>query len=658
MEDKQSMHKLMNLLRLSAILIILLHLYFYLYPCFQKYGFVNDHVDNVFIKLIKTGIFKNSFVTRIFSFLLLSLSCIGTKGMKNENITKQAVVFYIGLGAVLFFGSFLILYTDVSNVVIAFFYALIMFVGFALMLKGGTYASRLFNTDSMKDLFNEDNETFPQETLPKLNEFSVNLDSIFIYKKKKMAGKINIVNPFRATMVLGTPGSGKTFAIMNEFIMQHIEKGFSMYIYDYKFPDLTRLAYNVLLQNLGGYKIPPKFYIINFDDLKRSHRCNPLLPSLMTDIVDAYQSTYTVMLCLNKTWITKQGDFFVESPINFVTAAMWFLRVYEDGKYCTFPHVIEFINRPYEEIFPIMMSYQELENYVSPFKSAFDKGALDQLEGQIASAKIGLSRMASPQLYWVMTGNDFTLDINNPADPKVLCVGNNPDRQDIYSAALGLYNARLVKLINKKGQNKTSLVVDELPTTYIRGLDNLIATARSNKISTCLGFQDYSQLIRDYGDKEAKVIINTIGNVFAGSVSGDTAEQLSKRFGKINQRKQSISYGTENVSMSNSVQLDMMIPASKISNLTQGNFVGAVADNFDEAIKLKIFNAEIKPDMEKLKKLTESSQELPIIYSFLDDNGKDIMRETIQANYSQIKQDVKTICANELERLGIVLENA
>lgn len=658
MEDKQAMHKLMNLLRLCAILILLLHLYFYLYPCFEKYGFVNNHVDDIFFKFIKTGIFHNSFITRFFSFLLLSLSCIGTKGIKNEKITRQAVFFYIGLGIIMFFASSFILNTDVSNPLIASIYALLMFIGFAFILKGGTYASRLLNTDGMKDLFNEDNETFPQETLAIVNEFSVNLNSVFIYKKKQRAGKINVVNPFRATMVLGTPGSGKSFAIINEFIMQHIEKGFSMFIYDYKFPDLTRLCYNVLLQNISGYKIAPKFYIINFDDLKRSHRCNPLLPSLMTDIVDAYQSTYTVMLCLNKSWITKQGDFFVESPINFVTAAMWFLRVYDNGKYCTFPHVIEFINRPYEEIFPIMMSYQELENYVSPFKSAFDKGALEQLEGQIASAKIGLSRMASPQLYWVMTGNDFTLDINNPVEPKILCVGNNPDRQDIYSAALGLYNARLVKLINKKGQNKTSLIVDELPTTYIRGLDNLIATARSNKISTCLGFQDYSQLIRDYGDKEAKVIINTIGNVFTGSVSGDTAEQLSKRFGKINQRKQSVSYGTENVSISNSVQLDMMIPSSKISNLTQGSFVGAVADNIDEAIKLKIFNAEIKPDMEKLKKLTASSKDLPIIYSFLNEDNKDIMNETIQANYRQVKMDVKTICANELERLGIVLEKA
>lgn len=181
----------------------------------------------------------------------------------------------------------------------------------------------------------------------------------------------------------------------------------------------------------------------------------------------------------------------------------------------TFPHAIEFLNKKYADTFTILTSYPELENYLSPFMDAWEGGAQDQLQGQIASAKIPLSRMISPALYWVMTGDDFSLDINNPKEPKILCVGNNPDRQNIYSAALGLYNSRIVKLINKKGQLKSSVIIDELPTIYFRGLDNLIATARSNKVAVCLGFQDYSQLTRDYGDKESKVIQNTVGNIFS-----------------------------------------------------------------------------------------------------------------------------------------------
>ena len=199
--------------------------------------------------------------------------------------------------------------------------------------------------------------------------------------------------------------------------------------------------------------------------------------------------------------VQKQGDFFVESPIVLFAAIIWYLRIFEGGKYCTFPHAIEFLCRKYEDIFPILTSYPELENYLSPFMDAWLGGAADQLQGQIASAKIPLSRMISPQLYWIMTGVDFTLDINNPKEPKILCVGNNPDRQNIYGAALGLYNSRIVKLINKKGMLKSSVLIDELPTIYFKGLDNLIATARSNKVAVCLGFQDFSQLKRDYGRK-------------------------------------------------------------------------------------------------------------------------------------------------------------
>ncbi|NCB45096.1 MAG: conjugal transfer protein TraG, partial [Clostridia bacterium] len=429
-----------------------------------------------------------------------------------------------------------------------------------------------------------------QETRLMANDYSVNLPTKFFYKKKQHNGWINIVNPFRATIVLGTPGSGKSYAVINNFIKQQIEKGFAMYIYDFKFDDLSTIAYNHLLKHQDVYKVVPKFYVINFDDPRRSHRCNPINPAFMTDISDAYESAYTIMLNLNKTWIQKQGDFFVESPIILLAAIIWYLKIYENGKYCTFPHAIEFLNKKYSDIFPILTSYPELENYLSPFMDAWEGGAQDQLQGQIASAKIPLSRMISPQLYWVMSGDDFTLDINNPDEPKILCVGNNPDRQNIYSAALGLYNSRIVKLINKKGRLKCSVIIDELPTIYFRGLDNLIATARSNKVAVCLGFQDFSQLNRDYGDKEAKVVMNTVGNIFSGQVVGETAKMLSDRFGKVLQKRQSLTINRNDKSTSISTQMDSLIPASKISNLSQGMFVGAVSDNFDEKIEQKIFH--------------------------------------------------------------------
>lgn len=283
---------------------------------------------------------------------------------------------------------------------------------------------------------------------------------------------------------------------------------------------------------------------------------------------------------------------------------------------------------------------------------AWEGGAQDQLQGQIASAKIPLSRMISPQLYWVMTGNDFTLDINNPKEPKILCVGNNPDRQNIYSAALGLYNSRIVKLINKKGQLKSSVIIDELPTIYFRGLDNLIATARSNKVAVCLGFQDYSQLNRDYGDKESKVVQNTVGNIFSGQVVGESAKTLSDRFGKVLQKRQSMTINRQDKSTSISTQMDSLIPASKISNLTQGMFVGAVSDNFDERIEQKIFHAEIVVDNVKVSAEMKNYRKIPILTNFINTEGVDLMEEEIQKNYSQIKADIGQIVKEELERIS------
>lgn len=530
-------------------------------------------------------------------------------------------------------------------------YVLTLLGGYLALLTAGVWARRLLHTTLARDPFNDDNESFEQEARLLENEYSVNLPTRYYYRGEWRPGMINVINPFRATMVLGTPGSGKSYAVVNSYIRQQIEKGFAMYIYDFKFDDLSLLAYNHLLHHLDAYPTRPRFCVINFDDPRRSNRCNPIAPEFMTDISDAYESAYTIMLNLNKTWIQKQGDFFVDSPIILLAAIIWYLKIYDGGRCCTFPHAVEFLNQPYEKIFPVLTSYPELENYLSPFMDAWRGNAQDQLQGQIASAKIPLSRMISPQLYWVMTGNDFSLDINNPASPKILCVGNNPDRQNIYSAALGLYNSRIVRLINKKGRLKSSIIIDELPTIYFRGLDNLIATARSNRVAVCLGFQDFSQLERDYGDKEAKVIFNTVGNIFSGQVVGDTARTLSDRFGKIVQLRESQSVSNENITHSTNTQLDALIPPSKISNLTQGMFVGSVADNVDQPLPQKIFHARIELDSAAIQAEERRFVPIPQISSFLDEEGTDRMEEIIRENYYRIKSDVEQIVKTEIMRI-------
>lgn len=618
-DDLRGLAKIMAFMRAVSILLLLMHFYWFCYSFFLGKGWTLQVINKILGNFQRTAsLFSHTIYTKIFAVVLLALSCLGTKGVKNEKIIWSKIASALIVGFILFFLNTPLLKLSADLAISLYIFT--TSAGYISLMMAGVWISRLLRTNLMSDVFNNENESFMQETKLMQNEYSVNLPTKFYYKGKWNEGWINVVNPFRASIVLGTPGSGKSYAIINNYIKQHIEKGFSMYIYDFKFDDLSTIAYNHLLKHSDKYTVKPKFYIINFDDPSRSHRCNPINPDFMTDISDAYESAYTIMLNLNRSWIQKQGDFFVESPIILLAAIIWFLKIYDNGKYCTFPHAIELLNKKYVDVFTILTSYPDLENYLSPFMDAWQGGAQDQLQGQIASAKIPLSRMISPQLYWVMTGDDFSLDINNPDEPKILCVGNNPDRQNIYSAALGLYNSRIIKLINKKGKLKSSVIIDELPTIYFRGLDNLIATARSNKVAVCLGFQDYSQLTRDYGDKESKVIQNTVGNIFSGQVVGETAKSLSERFGKVLQKRQSLTINRNDKSTSISTQLDSLIPASKISALTQGVFVGAVSDNFDERIEQKIFHSEIVVDNEKVAAETKAYKKIPVILPFVDEN--------------------------------------
>lgn len=648
-DDLRGLAKVIDFMRAISILFVLIHCYWFCYESFREWNITIGVVDRILMNFQKnTGLFSSLLWTKLFAVLFLGLSCLGTRGVKDEKITWRNIIILLVVGLITFFLNWMLLAIPEVG---AIFYMSSLAIGYICLLMGGTWMSRLLKNNLMDDVFNVENESFMQETRLMENEYSVNLPTRFYYQKKWNNGWINVVNPFRATIVLGTPGSGKSYAVVNNFIKQQIEKSFAMYIYDYKFPDLSEIAYNHLLKYADRYEVKPTFYVINFDDPRRSHRCNPINPNFMTDISDAYESAYTIMLNLNRSWIQKQGDFFVESPIILLAAIIWYLKIYDNGRYCTFPHAIEFLNRPYAQIFPILTSYPELENYLSPFMDAWESNAQDQLQGQIASAKIPLSRMISPALYWAMTGDDFSLDINNPNEPKILVVGNNPDRQNIYSAALGLYNSRIVKLINKKKQLKSSVIIDELPTIYFRGLDNLIATARSNKVAVCLGFQDFSQLTRDYGDKESKVIQNTVGNIFSGQVVGETAKNLSERFGKVLQKRQSMTINRNDKSTSISTQMDSLIPASKISNLTQGMFVGAVSDNFDERIEQKIFHAEIVVDSAKVSAEMKAYKKIPVIAEFTDNDGNDILRETIESNYRRVKQEIIALVESETERI-------
>lgn len=639
-EDTQGLRKIIDFTRLISVFILTIHFYLCCYAALENWGWTAEVTDRIIANIAKTGLFDNIIKPKLAALLFLVISLIGVKGKKDEKIQKNTIIAYLLTGLLLYFISVLCFYLDVKATIIAICYIGITAIGYLLILTGGGLLSRLIRNKLDIDIFNTDNETFPQEERLLENEYSVNLPAKYRLKNKVRHSWINFINPFRGMLVAGTPGAGKSYFVIRHIIDQHLRKGFSMFLYDFKYDDLSKIAYNKLIKYQKNYKIKPSFYIINFDDLNRTHRCNPLDPTGMEDITDATEASRTIMLGLNRDWIKKQGDFFVESPINFLTAIIWYLRKYENGKYCTLPHVIELMQADYDPLFAVLQQEEEIKVLINPFVSAFQNKAKEQLEGQIASAKIGLARLSSPQLYYVLSGNDFTLDVNNPLKPKIVCVGNNPQKLQVYGAVLSLYISRMIKLVNRKDQLKSSLVFDEFPTIYFNNIDSLIATARSNKVATTLAVQDFSQLKKDYGAEQAEVIAGIVGNIISGQVTGDTAKKLSETFGKIMQDRQSMSINSSDTSTTKSTQLDYAIPASKIASLSSGEFVGIVADNPEEKIRLKVFHSEIQNDHSAIKAEEDKYKPIPVVAH--------VNEEDVKENYKKIKQDIEGLFTKEL----------
>lgn len=643
-EDIQGLRKIIDFTRLISIFILAIHFYLTCYRAFEHWGWTAEITDRIIGVIAKTGLYSGIILPKLAALGLLFIFLLGIKGKKDEKMEIRTIIAYLITGLILYFISILCFYIPTNVEIIAALYIIITSAGYLLILTGGTYLSRLIKDKLNKDIFNTDNETFPQEERFLDSEFSINLPAKYRLKDKVRNSWINFINPFRGLLVAGTPGAGKSYFVIRHIIDQHIKKGFSMFIYDFKFDDLTRIAYNKLLQYRNNYAVKPTFWVIDFDTIY--HRCNPLDPISMEDITDATEASRTIMLGLNRTWITKIGDFFVESPINFLTAILWFLRKYENGKYCTLPHAIELMQVDYDPLFAVLQTEEEIKVLINPFTSALQMKAKEQLEGQIASAKIGLARLSSPKMYYVLSGNDFTLDINNPKEPKIVAMGNNPQKIQTYGAVLSLYINRMIKLVNRKKQLKCSLIFDEFPTIYVggsTGIDGLLATARSNFVATTLAVQNYEQLKKDYGAEQADVITSIVGNIISGQVTGNTAKKLSEIFGKIVQDRESLSINSSDTSISKSTQLDFAIPASKIATLSSGEFVGVVSDTPDCKIPQKIFHAEIQNDHEAIKAEESGFKDLPMVAQ--------VTNEDIQANYMNIKEDIERLIRTELAKI-------
>jgi len=591
-DNDHGLRKIMDMTRAISIVILLLHFYYYCYGALKEWHYTHILVDRIVNNISKTGLFSHFHKTKFIAMGFLALSSLGAKGRKEEKFTWWAVLLLAATGLLFFFGSLLVFFTieDINYSAIA--YILLTSTGYLLFMSGCSVAVRIIKLKMNGQVFNKDNETFPQEERLLKNEYSINLPARYNLNGKTRKSWVNIINPFRGTLILGTPGSGKTLFIIEEVIRQHIEKGFAMFVYDYKMPDLTSVAYHHFQKNKDKYEVKPTFHVIDFDNIH--DRCNPIHPDTVHDLADAAECARCFLLGLNKEWIKKQGDFWIESPINFFAAIIWFLRQYEGGKYCTIPHAMEMVQIPYDKLFPLLKSEPQIEILISPFINAYENEAFQQLEGQLSGVAVSLGRLSSPNLYYVLSGNDFSLDINKANAPKIVCVGNNPQKQSVYGAVISLYFSSLTRLVNKRGGIPCSIVMDEFTSMYVHGVDTLLATARSNKVALTLAMQDGNQLRLHYGKEMADVLINLPGNIICGQNSGDFAKQISERLGKTLQNRESVSINSNDTSISKSKQLELAVPASTIATLSSGEFVGIIADNPGDEMNLKVFHCNFK----------------------------------------------------------------
>ena len=640
-ESEQTLNQILHFMLVAAIFVLLLH--FYHYAVAWAWGTGSEIGGNLLQNHVApTGLFNNFQSSKIIPLLLLGISLLGGRGKKDPRLSPGAGILTMGAGLLLYFGSGLLFHAGMPKEQVATLYMLVTGAGFLIVLHGGSLLSRVILSRLPKDTFNRQGQSFPQEERLLQNKDTLHLPTEYELKGETRRGWINM-NAYRHLLVLGSGGSGKSWYVIKPLIKQHIRAGRSMLVFDFKYPDLSRIAYNYFLQYKGNYPGKPAHYHINFEDLSRSHRCNCLAPYTLPVMADSIEAARSILFGLNMEWVSKTGDFWVESSINFVAGIIWYLRKYQGGKFCSWAHVIELANVSYKQLFSVLRTEPEIQILIKAFVDAFLEGNSEQLGGQVASANIGMARLSSPEMYYVLTGDDFTLDLNNPEYPKVLTLASSPQKATTYGAFLSVYINTINRLALKEGRHPFAQVIDEASTIVATSLSQAIGQGRGYQISVTLAFQDASQAKLAYGNKYADVVLNLCGNIISGQVSGDTAKWLADRFGKTMQERESISINDTDTNISRSQQLEQAIPASRISSLSSGEFVGMVADTPDQPVELKMFCGRILNDPEALEKEEALYRDLPVV--------RNVTPEMVEKNYLQVKQDIELLVKSELERM-------
>jgi len=612
----------------------------------------------------KMGIFYPPLNAKFATVILIALVAVGTKAKKKMdlNIAKN-IILPILIGLAMMFGSLLLTSEAANNALpkilphlnlYQVLYILLSFIGALIAQIGADSISKLMQQKMGKDRWNIDEESFAQNQELVETDTSINIPYLFRLNKRTNKGWINI-NPFRGTMVIGTPGSGKSFGVINPAIRQMIAKGFCLCIYDFKFPDLGQIAYyHHLLKKKNDSEYKHDFHVINLNDVEKSKRVNPFKKEYVKTLAEAQEMAEAMVSSLQKGGSSGGGGseaFFTQSAINFLSSCIYFFATFENGKYSDLPHILAFMNKSYKEIFDTLFTHEELESLLSPFKTAYDNKAFDQLEGQIGTLKIFLSRLATKESFWVFSGDEVELKITDKENPSIMILASDPGTQDINSALYSAVLNRTLRLINSKHNLPGGIIADEFPTIYIHKIDNVVATARSNRVAVMLGLQELPQLRQFYKKEIADTISAIVGNILSGSARDkNTLDWLEKMFGKIKQKTFSQSISQQGTTTSINEKMDFMIPAGKIAALRTGEMVGIIAqgeENDTEEFKTSAISGKINLNMTDIALEEKNYVKMPIYYSFVDKKGDDRKEEVLMTNYRKINKEVELI-VNEM----------
>lgn len=645
MEETREQQKLHGFMQSAIYLSILLEVIIFVYPKAPFWGFFIAPLD----KIAQVVIYSSLIYSKLTTLTLICLVSIGTLAKKEKDLNpKKHIVYPLSLGLFLFFSS-VVFQGRASPLVFAYtswcnlFYILFSFTGALMTSLAMDNVSKLIKSGLGKDQWNTEAESFMQQTKKIESASSINIPMLFYYKGKVRNGWINI-QVFRGTILIGTPGSGKSFSIVNPFIRQLVgQKEFAVCLYDFKYPDLGQIAYyHYLLAKQKGKLKGFAFHVLNLTEVEQSRRINPWRADYIRTLADAAETAEALVEALKKGDRSGGSDqFFTQSAINFLASCIYFLSKHADGKFSSFPHVLALLNRSYEEIFNALVAEQELKSLLSPFMTAYNAKAFDQLEGQIGTLKIFISRLATKETFWVFSGDDFDLKISAKENPGILVLANDPNTQNINSACYSIITNRLIKLINSKGNLPSALIVDEVPTLFLHKIENLIATARSNKVAVLMGLQEIPQFNQQYGKDTAATITSVVGNVLSGSVRNkETLEWLERLFGKSKQLGEGLSIDRNKTSTSLNEKLEALIPAGKIASLNAGEMVGILAADVRETytgqFETSAINCRVALDLKEIATEEKGYQPLPTYYNF-GEKKEEILRQ----NFSRISLEIQ-----------------